>query len=227
MAKPCKDLPFKVDKLAAKKCIRAVIPILQKTYPQAECTLDYQTPLQLMIATMLAAQCTDTRVNIVTKDLFKKYRSVEDFAGASLQQLQEDIKSTGFYRNKAASIKSACQKIIADYNRKVPQTMKELLTLKGLGRKTANVVLGNVFGIAGIVCDTHMIRLCRRLRLSEMTNPVKLEFDLMKIVPKKRWTIFSHLIVFHGRGCCKARKPDCADCPVAKYCPAADSPKFW
>ncbi|MBU1261244.1 MAG: endonuclease III [Planctomycetes bacterium] len=222
-----KKAAIKIDKEKAKQQVAVIWPILKKTYPQAKCALEHTNPLELLIATILSAQCTDVRVNIVTKTLFKKYKSVNTWAKAPLEQIEQDIKSTGFYRNKAFNIKNACQKIIDDYNGKVPDTMDELLKLGGVGRKTANVVLGNAFGAAGIVCDTHVIRLSRRLGLSANSDAVKLEFDLMEIVPKKNWTLFSHLIVFHGRNVCQARKPKCDICQIAKYCPAANNPKFW
>ena len=216
------------DERKAKERVKAIWPILKKTYPQAKCALEHSDPLQLLIATILSAQCTDVRVNIVTKTLFKKYKSAKDWAKAPLGEIEQDIKSTGFYRNKAFNIKSACEKIISGYNGKVPPTMDELLKLNGVGRKTANVILGNVFGVPGIVCDTHVLRLSRRLELSANTSDAeKLEFDLMEIVPKENWTLFSHLLIFHGRNICKARKPDCPNCPIAKHCPAADSPKLW
>jgi len=221
---------IKIDKDDARRRILAFFPILRKTYPEAKVSLDFNAPLELMIATILAAQCTDARVNIVTKDLFKKYRKPEDWVKVNREELEQDIRSTGFYRNKAASIQKACQILIDNFGGKVPQTMEELLTLNGVGRKTANVILGNCFGVQGIVCDTHMIRLARRLGLSANSDPVKLEFDLMDIVPKEKhggWTLFSHCIVFHGRACCKARKPDCPACPIAQYCPAANHPNLW
>ena len=220
-------MAVKVDKQQAQQRITAIWPILKKTYPQAKCALDHTNPLQLLIATILSAQCTDVRVNIVTKTLFKKYKSASDWAKAPLEQIEQDIKTTGFFRNKAFNIKNACQKIIDDYNGKVPDTMDELLKLNGVGRKTANVVLGNAFNTPGIVCDTHVIRLSRRLALSANSDPVKLEFDLMEIVPKKNWTLFSHLLVFHGRNICQARKPKCDICPIAKHCPAENNPKLW
>jgi endonuclease-3 len=219
---------IKIDKEKARQTVKAIWPILKKTYPQAKCALEHTNPLELLIATILSAQCTDVRVNIVTKTLFKKYKTAEDWANAPLEQIEQDIKSTGFYRNKAFNIKSACDKIISDFNGNVPDNMEQLLELDGVGRKTANVVLGNAFGVPGIVCDTHVLRLSRRLALSANTNDaVKLEFDLMEIVPKKNWTLFSHLLVFHGRNICMARRPDCANCPIAKHCPAADNPKLW
>jgi endonuclease-3 len=169
-------------------------------------------------------------VNIVTKDLFKKYRKPQDYLDVELEELEQDIRSTGFYRNKAKNIRGAAKKIIEDFKGRVPGTMEELLTLPGAGRKTANCILGNAFGIGGITCDTHVIRLSRRLGLSENKDPVKLEFDLMDIVSKRKfggWTMFSHYIIFHGRNICKARKPDCENCPIAKHCPSANKPELW
>lgn len=224
MTKSTKPTFSKTDAAAR---VRSIFPILKKTYPRARIALEFVNPLELLIATILSAQCTDARVNIVTKDLFKKYKSPKDWAGADLSQIESDIKSTGFYRNKARSIKAACTKIVEDFADKVPDNMDDLLTLPGVGRKTANCVLGDAFGIPGITCDTHVIRLSRRLALSENNDPVKLEFDLAEIVPKKNWTEFSHLIITHGRNVCKARKPDCQSCPISKHCPAADNPALW
>ena len=218
-----KKTAIKIEENKAAERIKKIFPILKKTYPQAKCALNHKNPLQLLIATILSAQCTDVRVNIVTKDLFKKYRTADGWVKADLEQIEQDIKSTGFYRNKAFNIKSSCEKIINNFDGHVPETMEQLLQLDGVGRKTANVVLGNAFGVPGIVCDTHVIRLSRRLEFSANSNPVKLEYDLMEIVPRKNWTLFSHLIVFHGRNICKARKPDCLHCPIAKYCPSAEN----
>lgn len=221
---------IKVDKDQAAQRVTKIFPILKKTYPDATVSLDFTNPLQLLVATILAAQCTDARVNIVTKELFKKYKKPADWANAPQQQLENDIRSTGFYRNKSKNIKNCCQKLIDDFNGKVPDTMDDLLSLAGVGRKTANVMLGNAFGTQGIVCDTHVIRLSRRLHLSENHNPDKLEFDLAEIVPKRKWggwTMFSHLLVFHGRAICKARKPDCPACPIQKHCPSANNPQLW
>lgn len=217
---------FKIDKQQAAERVKAIFPILKKTYPNAKCALDHTNPLELLIATILSAQCTDVRVNIVTKTLFKKYKTAADWANAPIEQIEQDIKTTGFYRNKAANIQKACQKLIENFDGKVPANMEDLLKLNGVGRKTANVLLGNAFDTPGIVCDTHVIRLSRRLGLSENSEPVKLEFDLMEIVPKKNWTLFSHLLVFHGRNICQARKPKCDVCPIAKYCPAVNNPKL-
>lgn len=215
------------DKAAAAERVKKIWPILRKTYPDAKIALNFSNPLELLIATILSAQCTDVRVNLVTKDLFRKYRSAADWANADRKRIEEDIKTTGFFRNKAQSIQGACALIAAEHNGQVPRTMDELTALPGVGRKTANVLLGNAFDTPGIVCDTHVIRLARRLELSDNTDPVKLEFDLADIVPKKQWTLFSHLLIFHGRNICKARKPDCPHCPIAEYCPAANRPDKW
>lgn len=222
-----KKIKVKVDKAEAAERVKKIWPILKKTYPDAKIALRYTNPLELLIATILSAQCTDERVNIVTKDLFRKYTCAEDWVRTDVKQIESDIRTTGFFRNKAANIKGACTKIVEQYSGKVPCNMDDLLTLPGVGRKTANVVLGNAFGIPGMVCDTHVIRLSRRLELSGNSDPVKLEFDLADIVPKKSWTLFSHLLIFHGRNVCKARKPDCPQCPVARYCPAANNPALW
>jgi len=216
--------PYHVDKAEAARQFGKIWPILKRAYPQAKIALEFADPLQLLIATILSAQCTDVRVNMVTKDVFKKYRSAKDWAKADVTGIENDIKSTGFYRNKAASIKGACTKILQEFGGKVPNTMEQLLRLPGVGRKTANCVLGDAFGIPGITCDTHVIRLSRRLGLSENSDPVKLEFDLGKIVPKRDWTQFSHVLIFHGRYVCKARNPDCPGCCVAEYCPAPKEP---
>ncbi|MHC4559397.1 MAG: endonuclease III [Planctomycetota bacterium] len=218
---------IKVNKAEAAERIKKIWPVLKKTYPGAKIALKFVNPLELLIATILSAQCTDKRVNMVTNDLFKKYKSAADWAKADLNQIESDIRSTGFFRNKALNIKGACTRIIEQYNGNVPGTMEDLLTLPGVGRKTANCVLGDAFGIPGITCDTHVIRLSRRLGLSENSDAVKLEFDLAEIVPKANWTLFSHLLIHHGRNICKARKPDCENCPISKYCPAANNPELW
>lgn len=217
----------KVNKDEAAQRVKKIQPILTKTYPDAKIALNYRNHLELLVAVILSAQCTDVRVNIATKDLFKKYKSLTDWANADIKQIETDIKSTGFYRNKARNIKAACVAILEDFNGKVPDTMEQLLQLAGVGRKTANVILGNAFNTPGITCDTHVIRLSRRLGLSENGNPVKLEFDLADIVPKKNWTKFSDLLIFHGRNICKARKPDCDNCPISRFCPSAHNPDLW
>ena len=224
MAKKAK---IQVDKAEAAERVKKIFPILNKIYPDAKTALRFKNPLELLIATILSAQCTDVRVNMVTKDLFKKYKSAADWAKADIKEIESDIKSTGFYHNKAISIKGACAGIIEQFGGKVPDRMEELVALPGVGRKTANVVLGNAFGKPAIACDTHVIRLSRRLGLSPNSDAVKLEFDLAEIVPEKNWTMFSHLLIFHGRNVCKARKPDCENCSISKYCPAANNPALW
>ena len=218
----------RIDKAAAARRVKEIVPILRRRYSDAKIALNFRSPLELLVATILSAQCTDVRVNIVTKDVFTRYTSAQDWADAPVSQIENDIRSTGFFRNKAANIKAACKMIISDFSGKVPDNMEDLLRLPGVGRKTANVLLGNAFGKPGIVCDTHVIRLSRRLALSDNTDdPVKLEFDLMELVPEKQRLIFSDVLVFHGRNICKARKPDCANCPVAAHCPAANRPDLW
>lgn len=201
-----------------KKAAKEIALILYKEYPEATCSLDYKEPLQLLIATMLAAQCTDERVNIVTKDLFKKYTSVHDYANAYPGELEQDIKSTGFYRNKAKNIIGCCQKLIKDFDGKVPGNMEDLLSLPGVGRKTANVVLGNIYGVPGVIVDTHCKRLSNRIGLTDKEDPEKIEYDLMEILPREDWTIFSNCLVYHGRAVCDARKPKCDKCSIAHHC---------
>ena len=227
MAKKTKTGKIKVNKADAEKRAEKIWPILKKLYPKARSALNFRNPLQMLISTILSAQCTDVRVNMVTKEAFKKYKTVQDWANADLKGIESDIRSTGFYHNKALNIKNASKAIIEKFDGKVPDTMEQLVTLPGVGRKTANVVLGNAFGKPGIACDTHVIRLSRRLRLSANSDPVKLEFDLADILPKRIWTEFSHALVLHGRNVCKARKPDCENCRIAKLCPSADNPDLW
>jgi endonuclease-3 len=201
---------------------RLLIEVFQRVYPDAHCELDFSTPIELLIATILSAQCTDKRVNLVTPALFKKYRSASDYAGALPSQLERAIQSTGFFRNKAKSIRSAAARIVEQHAGKVPDTMEALTALPGVGRKTANVVLGNAFGQnVGVVVDTHVARLSSRLRLTRYSDPVKIETDLMRIVPRPHWTQFSHWLIWHGRRRCRARNPDCAGCEVQKLCPSA------
>jgi endonuclease-3 len=225
--KAAKRTKIKVNKAEAAERVKSILPVLKETYPEAKTVLRFRNPLQLLIATILSAQCTDARVNMVTKEVFKKYKSAADWAKADVKDIESDIKSTGFYHNKAANIKGACAEVIGRFKGKVPDTMEELVALPGVGRKTANCVLGNAFGQPAIMCDTHVIRLSRRLHLSENSNAVKLEFDLAEIVPRQRWTLFSHLLILHGRNICKARKPDCENCPIAAFCPAANNPALW
>jgi len=201
-----------------KSRAKKISEILFKIYPEATCSLDYDKPLELLIATMLAAQCTDERVNIVTRDLFKKYTSVYNYANANPEELEEDIRPTGFYRNKARNIIGCCKKLIKDFGGKVPDNMEDLLSLPGVGRKTANVVLGNIYKIPGIIVDTHCKRLSNRIGLTEEEDPEKIEFDLMEILPREDWTAFSNSLVYHGRAICNARKPKCVHCPIAQYC---------
>ena len=197
-----------------------IIAGLEKAYPDAHCELDHRNPLELLIATILSAQCTDKRVNIVTAELFKKYRSASDYAAAPQAELEQDIKTTGFFRNKAKNIKAACQALVEKHAGKVPQTMDELTALGGVGRKTANVVLGNAFSINhGVVVDTHVARLSFRLGITKESSPEKIETDLMALVPSVKWTLFSHLLIWHGRRRCVARKPDCSHCEVRELCP--------
>ena len=199
---------------------KKIIAGLHKTYPDAHCELDFTNPLELLIATILSAQCTDKRVNIVTADLFKKYRSAADYANADISELEQAVKTTGFFRNKAKNVKACCASIVEKHGGKVPQTMEELFELGGVGRKTANVVLGNAFNInVGVVVDTHVTRLSNRLGLTKHTSAEKIEGDLMSLVPREQWTLFSHLLIWHGRRRCIARKPDCAACEVQKLCP--------
>jgi endonuclease III len=211
------------ESLADRKARAAkIVAILKKTYPDARCSLDFTSPLELIVATILAAQCTDVRVNIVTKDLFRKYRSVSDYANAPEGVLEDDIRSTGFYNNKAKSIRGMAQRLLSEYGGQVPKSMDELLTLPGVARKTANVVLSAAYGInVGVIVDTHVTRLSGRLKLSAATQPEKIEQDLMQLVPQADWAALSHCLVFHGRTLCTARKPDCAGCPINKLCPSA------
>ncbi len=197
-----------------------ILSALKRTYPAAHCELNFCNPLQLLIATILSAQCTDKRVNLVTAELFKKYRTARDFAAAPLADIEEAVKTTGFFRNKAKNIKACCATLVEKFGGEVPRTMDELHALAGVGRKTANVVLGNAFGInVGVVVDTHVTRLANRLGLVKGTDAVKLEQELMKLVPQNDWTLFSHWLIWHGRRRCDARKPDCANCEIQKLCP--------
>jgi endonuclease III len=203
-----------------RKRVSAILPILKKTYPHAKCSLDYHTPLQLLVATILSAQCTDVRVNLVTKYMFRKSKSAQDFAAVSQEKLEKEIQSTGFFRNKAKSLRGLGAALIERHGGQVPKTMDELTNLPGVGRKTANVVLGNAFGLnVGIVVDTHVGRLSQRLELSRESDPVKIERDLMPLVPQDQWTIWSHLLIFHGRNVCLARNPKCSVCPILQHCP--------
>ena len=212
-------MPREMPKAKATR-LKKIIAAVDRTYPDAHCELDHVHPLELLVATILSAQCTDKRVNIVTKELFKKYRSAADYANASLAELEQAIRTTGFFRNKAKNIRACCRKLVELHNGRVPRTMEELTHLDGVGRKTANVVLGNAFGInIGVVVDTHVARLSQRLGLTSQKTPEKIERDLMVLVPQKQWALFSHWLIWHGRRRCAARKPDCANCEALKWCP--------
>jgi endonuclease-3 len=199
-----------------------VIELLEREYPDAKVALNYSNPLELLIATILSAQATDEQINRITPKLFKKYRTAEDFANADLQELEQIIKSSGFYHNKAKNIKNCCKTLVEKYNSRVPKTMAELLELPGVARKTANIVLTNAYGIVeGIAVDTHVRRLAQRLGLSDKDDPNKIEADLMKIVPKADWMRITDLLIWHGRRVCSAKKPNCAGCVLNKICPCA------
>jgi len=205
-----------------KSRTREIIRRLKRAYPDAKCSLNHTNPFELLIATILSAQCTDERVNMVTADLFRKYRKPDDYLKVSPRELEKDIQSTGFFRNKTKSIQGTSRVLTEEYGGEVPHTMEELLALPGVARKTANVVLGNAFEIkAGVVVDTHVTRLSHRLDLSQQKTAEKIEQDLIAIVPKKDWVIFPHLLIAHGRKICKARNPLCAECPVEKQCPSS------
>lgn len=198
--------------------IKDIIDVLSKHYPNVRVALNYSNPLELLIATILSAQCTDERVNKITPYVFKKYPTAKNFAEADLKILEEDIKPTGFYKNKAKHIKACCQALVEKYNGGVPADLEKLTTLPGIGRKTANVVLGNAFDIPGIVVDTHVRRVSQRLGLTKNSDAVKIEFDLMNIIPKPDWTKFSLQLTWHGRTVCTARRPDCKKCPIPLFC---------
>ena len=198
----------------------SIYRILSKEYPDACCELDFESPFQLLVATVLSAQCTDKRVNAVTPQLFAKYPNVKKMANAKISDIEKIIKSTGFFRAKAQNIKALSEVIITRYNGEVPAVLEELVTLPGVGRKTANVVLGNAFDIPGLTVDTHFGRLVRRFGWTEETDPVKVERDVAKLIPKKEWTHLSHRLIWHGRRICHSRKPACGACPLAKHCPA-------
>ena len=213
---PRESLKDKISR--AKKIVKA----LKTAYPDAKCSLNFKNIHQLMVATILSAQCTDERVNIVTKDLFKKYRSIKEFAGVDIRELEKDIHSTGFYKNKAKSIRTSAQPLLEHYNGSIPRTLDELVTLAGVGRKTGSVVLGAGFGLTeGVVVDTHVIRISNLLKLTNHKDALKIEKELMKVLPEKDWIIFTHLIIDHGRAVCIARRPDCANCTLKNLCPSA------
>lgn len=207
-----------------KKRTAEIIRRLKKAYPDAHCALNHSNAFELLIATILSAQCTDERVNIVTADLFRKYRGPADYLKVEQSELEKDIHSTGFFRNKSKSIQGACRRLIDDFGGEIPRTMEEILTLPGVARKTGNVVLGNAFGIAsGIVVDTHVARLSQRLGLTANESAEKIEKDLVELVPKRHWIMFSHWLIYHGRQVCIARKPRCRQCVLANICPSYDA----
>lgn len=212
-----------VIKMTKRQRVIKIIKIFDKLYPEAGCSLAYKDPLQLLIAAQLSAQCTDARVNIVTKTLFQKYKNVYDFAEADLDELQEDIRSTGFFRNKAKNIKNCCRLIIDEFDGMMPDNIDNMLKLPGVGRKTANLILGDIFGIPGIVVDTHAKRLSKRIGLTDNDNPKKIEYDLMNVVPKAEWIRFCHQLVLHGRAVCTARNPKCDKCPINELCVTGNS----
>ena len=207
-----------VDLVAQARRLEEILSILKREYPEAKCALNFETPYQLLIATILSAQCTDVRVNLVTPELFKRYPDAKAMAKAQILQIEELIRTTGFFRNKAKSILETSKLLTEKYEGRVPATLEELIPLRGVGRKTANVVLGNAFGIPGLVVDTHVGRLCRRMGFTKSTDPVKVEQEMMKLLPESEWTLFSHLLIEHGRQICDARKPLCGDCPVYSLC---------
>lgn len=205
---------------AKKQRTLQIVAELKAAYPDAHCELNYTNPLELLIATILSAQCTDKQVNIVTRDLFQKFRSAKDYTAVQLEELQDDVKRIGFFRNKAKNIQACCQRLSDHHGGEVPPTMEELIQLAGVGRKTANVVLGNAFNVnVGVVVDTHVARLSERLDFSQENNPEKIELDLQKLVPQDDWCLFSHLLIWHGRRRCFARSPDCLNCEVKNLCP--------
>jgi endonuclease III len=204
---------------AIKGRARRILTRLGELHPDADCALDFGSPLQLLVATILSAQCTDARVNLITPALFARYRTAHDFATSDPKELQRYIRSTGYFRNKAANIRLCCAQLVERHDGEVPATLDELVQLRGVGRKTANVILGTAFGTPGITVDTHVGRLSRRLGLTIQKDPVKVERDLMELIPKKHWTAFSHGLILHGRRVCAARKPDCAGCGLARLCP--------
>jgi endonuclease-3 len=215
--------PRGISTAMQQKRVRSILMDLGRAYPDAKCALDHRNAFELLIATILSAQCTDERVNIVTRELFRKYRGPKDFVGVSQELLEEGIRSTGFYRNKAKNIQGACRMILNRFRGRVPDSMEELIQLPGVARKTANVVLGVIYGKAeGIVVDTHVHRVSRRLELTGENTPEKIERDLMKLIPRDKWIVFAHQLILHGRRLCKARNPICAECSLEAVCRSKD-----
>jgi endonuclease-3 len=213
------QVQVKSQKVQDERRMTEVLKALKREYPEAECSLGYESPFQLLIATILSAQCTDERVNQVTPHLFKKFPTAEAMAQARIPELEKLIQSTGFFRSKAKSLSEASREIVEKHHGKVPQDLHELIKLRGVGRKTANVVLGVAFGVPGLVVDTHVKRLTYRMGFTHSTDPEKIEQEMMKLVPQEDWTLFAHLMIDHGRKICMARRPLCDECPVARYCP--------
>ena len=216
-------MKFSKSKKKQLERMDTILSILKKTHTDARIALEYSNPLELLVATILSAQCTDARVNMVTKDLFQKYKVASDYANVPIEQLEKDIYSTGFYRNKAKNIKNAADKLIDLYGGEVPGTMEELLELDGVGRKTANVVLGHCFDTPGIVVDTHVSRLSNRFGFVNTKNPVKIEFELMELIPEEDWVMFTHYMIQHGRKTCDSRSPKCHDCVISNHCPSYET----
>ncbi len=206
--------------LARTRRARTINRELARIYPDAHCELDFRTPLELAVATILSAQCTDVRVNMVTPELFRRYPTAKDYAEADRAELEALIKPTGFFRNKTSSLIGLGQALVERHHGEVPSKLDDLVKLPGIGRKTANVILGNAFGVPGLTVDTHFGRLVRRLDWTQETDPVKVEYAVMDLIPKKEWTLLSHRLIWHGRRCCYARKPDCASCGIARWCPS-------
>lgn len=213
---------FKEDLKTTKSRAKLILKKLENLYPYAKCHLRFSNAFELLIGCILSAQCTDKRVNEVTKELFKKYRNPGDFSKAVIQDLEMEIRSAGFYKAKSKSIINCCKKVVENFQGNIPKTMDELVTLDGVGRKTANVVLGNYYGIPGIIVDTHIKRLSSRLKLSEKSDPARIEFEIMELIPKKKWTYFSNALGDHGRTVCKSRKPNCNECKISSLCPSRE-----
>ena len=209
----------KADPTAEKRRMAEVLRVLKREYPEAKCSLDFETPFQLLVATILSAQCTDDRVNLVTPELFRKYPGPREMAAAPVAELEKLVQTTGFFRNKAMSISESAKAIVEQHGGKVPGDLEKLVALRGVGRKTANVVLGNVFDVPGLVVDTHVGRLSRRLGFTRQNDPVKVEHEMMELVLREDWTIYSHLLIYHGRAVCTARRAMCEDCSLARLCP--------
>ncbi|MGK5090020.1 endonuclease III [Bdellovibrionota bacterium FG-2] len=205
--------------------LQRILALLEQNYPEAQCSLNFETPFELLVATILSAQCTDKRVNLVTPLLFARFPTIREMASARISVVERVIHSTGFYKNKAKSIVAAAKKIMADHGGEVPETLAALVQLPGVGRKTANVVLGSAFGVPSLVVDTHVGRLCRRLGFTVSSDPVKIEAEMEKLVPRSKWSEFSHLLIFHGREICKARRPLCTGCCLSRNCPKVGVPQ--